>query len=40
MSYEPALFVADSKGILQARLDAIFNEEEVRSVLLSATGIS
>ena len=40
MSYEPALFVTDSKGILQARLDAIFNEEEVRSVLLSATGIS
>ena len=40
MQYEPALFVTDSKGILQARLDAIFNEEEVRSVLLAATGIS
>lgn len=40
MTYEPALFVTDSKGFLQARLDAIFNEEEVRSVLLLATGIS
>ncbi len=40
MSFEPALFITDEKGILQARLDAIFNEEEIRDVLLLQTGIS
>lgn len=40
MSYEPALYITDARGILRARLDAIFNEEEVRDVLLSVAGIS
>ena len=33
LSYEPVLYITDSKGILRHRLDAIFDEDEVRSVL-------
>ncbi len=33
MTYEPALFVTDSSGTLQARLDAIFDVDEIRDVL-------
>lgn len=33
MTYEPALFVTDANGILRARLDAIFDVDEIRSVL-------
>jgi hypothetical protein len=33
MTYEPALFVTDSRGILRTRLDAIFDVDEIRDVL-------
>jgi hypothetical protein len=33
MTYEPALFVIDAKGILVDRLDAVFDEVEVRESL-------
>ena len=33
MSYEPALFVIDAKGVLADRLDAVFDEVEVRESL-------
>jgi hypothetical protein len=33
MKYEPALFVTDNKGIVTARLDAVFDEIELLSVL-------
>ena len=39
MTYEPALFVTDARGILTDRLDAIFDAKEVRAVL-ARNGIS
>jgi hypothetical protein len=33
MGYEPALFVTDERGIVVARLDAVFDEVELASVL-------
>lgn len=33
MTYEPALFITDAKGILVDRLDAVFDEVEVRESL-------
>ena len=33
MKYEPALFVTDRQGIVTARLDAVFDEVELQSVL-------
>ena len=33
MNYEPALFVADAGGIVTARLDAVFDEVELASLL-------
>jgi hypothetical protein len=33
MNYEPALFVTDSSGIVVARLDAVFDEVELASVV-------
>jgi hypothetical protein len=33
MTYEPALFVTDAKGIVTARLDAVFDEVELESVI-------
>jgi hypothetical protein len=33
MSYEPALFVTDADGVITARLDAVFDEVELSSVL-------
>ena len=39
LGYEPVLYVTDSKGILVNRLDAVFDEDEIRSVL-AAAGIS
>ena len=33
MTYEPALFVIDAKGVLVDRLDAVFDEVEVRESL-------
>jgi hypothetical protein len=29
MTYEPALFITDAKGVLVERLDAIFDAEEI-----------
>jgi limonene-1,2-epoxide hydrolase len=29
MTYEPALFIADAKGVLVERLDAIFDAAEI-----------
>jgi hypothetical protein len=39
MSFEPALFIADAKGTLVERLDAIFDSSEVLDAL-SRNGIS
>jgi len=39
LSYEPVLYITDNKGILRHRLDAIFDVDEVRSVL-AAVGIN
>ena len=39
LDYEPVLYITDSKGILVNRLDAVFDEDEIRSVL-AAAGIS
>ena len=39
MSFEPALFVTDARGVLTDRLDAIFDAREVRAVL-ERNGIS
>ena len=33
MTYEPALFITDASGILVDRLDAVFDEVEVRESL-------
>lgn len=33
MDFEPALFIADSNGVLRHRLDAIFDQDEVQQVL-------
>jgi hypothetical protein len=33
MTYEPALFVTDADGVITARLDAVFDEVELSSVL-------
>jgi hypothetical protein len=33
MNYEPALFVTDASGVVAARLDAVFDEVELASVL-------
>lgn len=38
LSYEPVLYVTDPGGILVDRLDAVFDEKEIRSVL-AANGI-
>ena len=38
LSYEPVLYVTDSSGIMVDRLDAVFDEKEIRSVL-AANGI-
>jgi hypothetical protein len=37
LTYEPALFVADGDGILRARLDNIFDAEEMRAALASVS---
>jgi len=39
MTFEPALFITNSEGVLVERLDAIFDAEEVRDAL-SRNGIS
>ncbi len=39
LSYEPVLYVTDASGVLVDRLDAVFDEKEIRSVL-AANGIS
>ena len=39
LNYEPVLYITDAKGILVNRLDAVFDEDEIRSVL-AAAGIS
>ena len=39
LNYEPVLYITDAKGILVNRLDAVFDENEIRSVL-AAAGIS
>jgi len=39
LSYEPVLYITDAKGVLVNRLDAVFDEDEIRSVL-AAAGIS
>ena len=39
MSFEPALFITDAKGVLVERLDAIFDAEEVRAAF-ARNGIS
>lgn len=39
LGYEPVLYITDAKGILVSRLDAVFDEDEIRSVL-AAAGIS
>jgi hypothetical protein len=33
MTFEPALFITDSNGILRVRLDSVFDEEEIRDAL-------
>lgn len=33
MNYEPALFVTDARGVITARLDAVFDSVELQSVL-------
>ena len=33
MNYEPALFVTDAGGVVAARLDAVFDEVELASVV-------
>jgi hypothetical protein len=33
MTYEPALFVTDNNGVITARLDAVFDEVELESVI-------
>ncbi|MFM7392123.1 MAG: hypothetical protein ACKOI3_12155 [Actinomycetota bacterium] len=33
MNYEPALFVTDSRGVVTARLDAVFDEVELASLI-------
>jgi len=40
MTYEPALFVIDAKGVLVDRLDAVFDEVEVRESLEANSLIS
>lgn len=37
LSYEPALFVADGDGVVRARLDNIFDAEEMRAALASVS---
>ncbi len=39
LSYEPVLYIADETGVLVDRLDAVFDEREIRDVL-AANGIS
>jgi hypothetical protein len=33
MSFEPALFIADAKGTLVARLDSIYDAQELKAAL-------
>jgi hypothetical protein len=40
MTYEPALFVIDDDGVLVDRLDAVFDEVEVRESLEANSLIS
>ena len=35
MTYEPALFITDASGTIVERLDAVFDEVELRGLLLS-----
>ena len=35
MTYEPALFITDAEGTIVERLDAVFDEVELRELLLS-----
>ncbi len=35
MTYEPALFITNAKGVIVERLDAVFDEVELRELLLS-----
>lgn len=39
MTFEPALFITDSNGILRVRLDSVFDEEEIRDAL-ARVGVS
>lgn len=39
MTYEPALFVTDSEGILVSRLDGVFDEDEIAATL-ARVGVS
>jgi hypothetical protein len=39
LSYEPVLYITDSKGVLVDRLDAVFDVNEIRDVL-AANGVS
>ena len=39
LSYEPVLYITDSKGVLVDRLDAVFDVKEIRDVL-AANGLS
>jgi hypothetical protein len=39
MTFEPALFITDERGIVVDRLDAIFDADEVRAVF-ARNGIS
>ena len=38
LTFEPSLFITDSKGTLRQRLDAIFDVDEVRDVLSTSKG--
>ena len=33
MNYEPALFVTDERGVVTARLDAVFDEVELSALV-------
>ena len=35
MTFEPAVFITDSQGVITERLDAVFDEVELRELLLS-----
>ena len=35
MTYEPALFITNTEGTIIERLDAVFDEVELRELLLS-----